>query len=115
MSNALHVPIRMCAVTREKLPKRELLRFVWVKESKQVVLDQGERVRGRGLNMKPDLEVFDKAIKIKLFERSFKITFSPEELAKLRSQVDDYIGAKFREKKVVRISNEQLANLKKSK
>jgi hypothetical protein len=113
MSSSLHVPMRMCAVTREKLPKKGLLRFVGLKDKKKVVLDKGERVRGRGLNIRPDLETFDLAIKRKVFERAFGFKIEDVEVAKLRKEVDDYLDLKFREKKVVRITKEDLDNLNK--
>lgn len=112
MSNALHIPMRMCAVTREKLPKKELLRFVL--SDGEVVLDKGERVRGRGLNMKPDLEVFDLGIKKRIFERTFSVNLGSEKLAKLKKEVDDYMNLKFREKTVVRVKKEELDKLKSS-
>lgn len=110
MNKTMHVPMRMCAVTREKLPKRELLRFV-VKDG-ELVLDKGERVRGRGLNIKPDTKIFDLAIKRKIFERNFNIKLNSDKLAWLREEVEKYINERFREKQIVRIKKEDLDKLK---
>jgi predicted RNA-binding protein YlxR (DUF448 family) len=112
MNSTLHVPMRMCAVTREKLPKKELLRFVYSTELKKLVLDKGERVRGRGVNLKPDISVFDEAIKRKVFERTFEAQFDKIEIEKLKSEVEEYIDKNFRIKQVVRISKENLDNIK---
>lgn len=110
MNKTMHIPMRMCAVTREKLPKRELLRFV-VKDG-ELVLDKGERVRGRGLNIKPDVETFNIAIKRKVFERNFNIKLNNDKLAGLREEVEKYINERFREKQVVRVKKEELDKLK---
>ena len=106
-----HVPIRMCAVTHEKLPKRELLRFVCV--DKKMKLDEGERIRGRGLNIKPDITVFDEGIKRKIFERTFSIKLMSSDILELRNIVEESINRKFTPKKTVRISKVELDNLRK--
>lgn len=107
-----HIPIRMCAVTNEKLPKKELLRFVFVLEEGLVKLDEGERIRGRGLNMKPDIKVFDEGIKRKIFKRIFNTNLTDLQLKQLRNIVEESINRRFVPKKTVRISKEKLDNLK---
>lgn len=102
--------MRMCAVTREKLPKKELLRFVLNGDGK-LVLDKGERVRGRGINIKPDLEVIKLGIKNRIFERILKIKLSEQECDKLIKESEDYIDTNFREKRVVRIKKEDLEKI----
>jgi predicted RNA-binding protein YlxR (DUF448 family) len=110
VSNSAHIPMRMCAVTREKLPKKDLLRFVLTEEGK-LVLDKGEKVRGRGLNMKPDISIFDLSIKRKVFERMLSAKLTPELILKLREEVQDYIDRQFRPKQVVRVNLEQIDKL----
>ena len=105
MSNTSHIPMRMCAVTREKLPKKELLRFVCTVDN-DLVLDKGDRVRGRGLNIKPEIEIFDLAVKRKLFERV--LGAKEVNYESLKTEVQEYIDLRFREKVVVRVSKEQL-------
>ena len=112
MNSNQHVPMRMCAVTREKLPKKELVRFVYATELNKLVLDKGERVRGRGVNLKPDISVFDEAIKRKIFERTFEVQFDKIEIDRLRTEVEEYIDKYFRIKQVVRISKENLDNIR---
>ena len=107
--NTASIPMRMCAVTREKLPKAELVRFALV--DGRVVVDREGRVRSRGLNMKPDITVFDQAEKIKIFRRTFNVEVDQE---KLRKDFESYLEEKFRPKKVVRVSAKELGNLKKS-
>lgn len=104
--------MRMCAVTLEKKPKNELLRFVLIAKENRVQLDEGDRLRGRGLNMKPDIDVFEKGLKLKIFERKFNIKLSNEEIEKLRNSVKESINKKFTEKVVVRITEEEFKKLK---
>ena len=59
------IPERTCAVTKEKLPKQELLRIVRNNEG-QVFIDLTGKANGRGAYIKKDLDVLEKAIKTKL-------------------------------------------------
>ncbi len=62
------IPMRSCVVTREKLPKGELLRIVRTTEG-QVVADTTGKINGRGAYIKKDISVLEKAIKTKVLER----------------------------------------------
>ena len=50
------IVLRSCVVTKEKLPKNELLRVVRTPEG-NVVVDTTGKVNGRGAYVKKDLEV----------------------------------------------------------
>ena len=54
------IPLRTCIVTKEKLPKQELIRVVRTPE-KEIIIDETLRANGRGAYLKKDLEVFEKA------------------------------------------------------
>lgn len=56
------IPMRSCIITREKLPKQELVRIVRTKEG-EVKVDLTGKMNGRGAYLKKDLEVFEKAKK----------------------------------------------------
>ena len=58
------IPMRSCVVTKEKLPKQELLRIVKTTDN-LVVADVSGKINGRGAYIKKDIEVLDKAIKNK--------------------------------------------------
>ena len=62
------IPLRRCIVTREQLPKQELLRIVRDKEGK-VSVDQTGKLGGRGAYIKKDLAVLEKAKKTKILEK----------------------------------------------
>ena len=66
------IPMRSCVVTKEKLPKKELVRVVRTPES-EVVIDLSGKANGRGAYLKKDKEVFEKARKSKILNRHLEI------------------------------------------
>ena len=50
------IPMRSCIVTKEKLPKQELIRVVRTPEG-NVIVDLTGKANGRGAYLKKDLEV----------------------------------------------------------
>lgn len=62
------VPLRTCVITKEKLPKQELLRIVRTPEG-TVVLDETGKMNGRGAYIKKDVQVLEKAWKSKMLEK----------------------------------------------
>ena len=62
------IPLRTCVVTREKLPKKELLRIVRTPEGK-VIVDESGKMNGRGAYIKKDVTVLEQAKKKKTLER----------------------------------------------
>jgi predicted RNA-binding protein YlxR (DUF448 family) len=105
-----HVPMRMCAVTREKLPKTELIRIALL--DGKLVIDTKGKVRSRGINIKPELTVFDEAVKKNVFKRTFHINITPEAIEKLRADFEDSVEKKLGIKRVVRISQTDFESLK---
>lgn len=86
-----HTPLRTCIATREKLPKKELSRFVYVADEKKVVFDPKGKARGRGANLQKALEYFDIAVKSGAFNRALKIKVSQENLDQLREEFSKYL------------------------
>ena len=66
------IPMRTCVVTREKYPKKELLRIVRTPDE-NIVIDEVGKVNGRGAYIKKDNEVLAKAIKNKTLEHHLEI------------------------------------------
>ena len=62
------IPMRSCVVTKEKLPKMELLRIVKTPDGK-VMADVTGKLNGRGAYIKRDTQVLEKAKKTKILER----------------------------------------------
>lgn len=79
-----HIPIRTCIVTKEKKPKRELMRLVRIGD--EVKVDPKGKERGRGANISMDVDVFDEAVKKHLIQKALKLKrkLSEEEVVKLR-------------------------------
>ncbi len=71
------IPMRSCVVTKEKLPKKELLRIV--KFDGVVSVDPTGKKNGKGCYIKKDREVLEKAKKNKILNRVFEM------------EIEDYI------------------------
>ena len=62
------IPMRSCVVTKEKYPKKELLRIVRTPEGK-IIIDETGKSNGRGAYLKKDKEVIEKARKSKILNK----------------------------------------------
>ena len=71
------IPMRSCVITKEKLPKKELIRVVKTPEQ-TVVIDLTGKVNGRGAYLKKDLTVFEKAQKNKILDKILEIEVKDE-------------------------------------
>ena len=69
--------MRSCVVTKEKLPKQELLRVVRTTDS-NVVIDTSGKINGRGAYIKKDIEVLEKAKKSKILEKHLEVIISDD-------------------------------------
>jgi len=82
------IPMRSCVVTREKLPKQELLRIVKTTDG-NVLGDVSGKINGRGAYIKKDIAVLDKAIKSKILERQLETTISDEVYEEIRKIIEN--------------------------
>ena len=82
------IPMRSCVVTREKLPKQELLRIVRTTDG-AVIADISGKVNGRGAYIKRDIIVLDKAKKSKILERQLETTISDEIYEEIRKIIEN--------------------------
>ena len=71
------IPERTCVVTREKFPKKELLRIVKTPEG-IVLVDVTGKKNGRGAYIKCDLETLEKAKKSKVLEHHLEVAIPNE-------------------------------------
>lgn len=79
------IPYRTCVVTKEKLPKQELIRVVRTPEG-NVVVDTTGKANGRGAYLKKENSTFAKAKQSKILNRHLEIEVPDsvfEELEKL--------------------------------
>ena len=65
------IPMRTCVVTKEKLPKKELLRIV--KFNDEITVDPSGKLNGKGCYLKKDKEVVLKAKNSKVLNRVFEM------------------------------------------
>ena len=82
------IPMRSCVVTKEKLPKQELLRIVRTTDM-NVVIDDSGKVNGRGAYIKKDIVVLEKAIKSKVLERHLEVSISEEVYDEIRKKIEN--------------------------
>ena len=66
------IPLRTCVITKESLPKQELLRVVRTPEG-YVTVDETGKLNGRGAYIKKDISVLEKAQKSKILEKRLEI------------------------------------------
>ena len=66
------IPMRSCVVTKEKLPKKELIRVVRDNLG-NVSIDITGKKNGRGAYLKKDKDVINQAKKTKILERYLEV------------------------------------------
>lgn len=71
------IPLRRCVVTKEQLPKKELLRIVKNKEN-NIFVDLTGKANGRGAYIKKDINVLKTAKDKKILERALEAPISEE-------------------------------------
>ncbi len=85
---AKNIPCRQCIGCGEKKEKKELIRIVRLTDG-SYCLDESGRANGRGAYICRNAECFDKAVKRKGFERSFKESISEETIGRLKGEFDN--------------------------
>lgn len=80
------IPMRSCVVTREKLPKGELIRVVRTPEG-NVIVDVTGKANGRGAYLKKDLSVFEKAYSSKVLNKILEVEVPDSVFDELRKMV----------------------------
>lgn len=82
------IPLRTCVVTKEKLPKKELIRVVRTPDG-NVIIDESGRANGRGAYLKKDLEVFKKAKQSKILNRHLEVEVPDSIFDELGSMINE--------------------------
>lgn len=80
------IPMRTCVVSREKLPKKDLIRIV-VNEN-QVIVDESGKVNGHGCYLKKDKEVILTAKNKKILNRILETNVDDSIYEELLNLVD---------------------------
>ena len=71
------IPMRTCVVTHEKLPKKDLIRIVRNKDN-EVFVDETGKQNGKGVYLKLDESVLEKARKGKILNKYLETDVSEE-------------------------------------
>ena len=80
------IPCRTCVITKEKLPKNELIRVVRTPEG-NVVIDESGKLNGRGAYLKLDINVIDKAKTSKVLNRVLEVEVPDSIYEELKSLI----------------------------
>ena len=79
------IPMRTCVVTKEKLPKKELVRIVRNKDG-EVFVDPTGKQNGKGVYLKLDNEIVEQAKKTHILNKYLEVEVNDsiyDELKKL--------------------------------
>ena len=80
------IPCRTCVITKEKLPKNELIRIVRTPEG-NVVIDESGKLNGRGAYLKLEESVIDKAKTSKALNRVLEVEVPDSIYEELKSLI----------------------------
>ena len=81
------VPLRTCIITKEQLPKQELLRIVRTPEG-EVKADETGKLNGRGAYIKKDIEVLQKAQKSKILEKRLECSIEDSVYEEIKNIIE---------------------------
>ena len=80
------IPMRSCVVTKEKLPKNELIRIVKTEDG--VVVDTTGKVNGHGVYLQKDINVIEIAKTKKILDRLLETTVNDEIFEELKNKIN---------------------------
>ncbi len=86
MTKIKKIPMRTCVITKEKLPKGELIRVVRTPEG-NVIVDLTGKANGRGAYLKKDLETIEKAKSSKLLSKHLEVNIPDEIFEELKQNI----------------------------
>lgn len=92
------IPLRTCIITKEKLPKKELLRIVRTPDN-EVKIDETGKLNGRGAYIKKDITILDKIRKSNILQKKLECNIEEsvyEELEKILKEWGESIYDEFR-------------------
>lgn len=82
------IPMRSCVVTKEKLPKKELIRVVRTPEG-NVIVDESGKANGRGAYLKKSIETFEKAKNSKILDKKLEVEVPDSIYDELKTKVGE--------------------------
>lgn len=88
MSTAKKIPLRQCIGCGESKNKKEMIRVLKTPEG-EFTIDATGRKNGRGAYLCRSMECFEKAVKGKGLERSFKMAIPKEVYETLKKEMEE--------------------------
>ena len=88
MKNQKHIPLRMCAICRQRFPKRSLIRFVKADDG-QAILDETGKMQGRGFYVCRSADCLAQAQKGARLEKAAGARISEELITQLKDKVEN--------------------------
>jgi len=79
------IPMRMCIVTREKYPKKDLIRVVSFENN--ITVDETGKQNGKGCYLKKDLKVIEEAMKRKVLNNVFETNVDESIYEELKTKI----------------------------
>ena len=81
------IPLRTCVITKEKLPKKELLRIVRTPEG-EVVVDETGKINGRGAYIKKDISILDKIKNSNILEQRLECSIDENVYEEIKKVIE---------------------------
>ena len=81
------IPLRTCVVTKEQLPKKELLRIVRTPEH-DIIIDETGKANGRGAYIKKDIGVLENAKRTKILEKRLECNIEDSVYDEIRKIIE---------------------------
>ena len=81
------IPLRTCVITKEQLPKKDLLRVVRTPEG-EVKVDETGKLNGRGAYIKKDIAVLEKAKKSGLLAKRLECNIEESVYEEIRNIIE---------------------------
>lgn len=82
------IPLRTCVITKESLPKKELLRIVRTPEG-EVKVDETGKLNGRGAYIKKDIDVLNKAKKSNVLSKRLECNIEDNVYEEIRKIIEN--------------------------
>ena len=87
MKTKSKIPMRQCTGCREMKSKKEMIRVLKTSEN-EIILDATGKKNGRGAYICPSMACFEKAVKSRGLERSFKMAIPKEVYESLKKEME---------------------------
>ena len=82
------IPMRSCVITKEKLPKKELIRVVRTPDG-EVIIDTVGKANGRGAYLKKDSDVCKKDKQTKILNKNFEMEINDDIFTELEKLIGE--------------------------